>query len=208
MAETDEGRNGEPDTPPDRSGIAFDPTTADDGVEHHRLEAADRLECDSRAEREVHDSRDRHDVNLADAELAETLRRALAADVARADLRFEATGERGLARTDTSRAAALLAGTAGRDDPAAEADRTAADRARSSANLEDRLANYDDAAADSYGAEAADLAAEASRPGSPEPQPPAVEAVRNLPPHAPKARRNARPRLRQKKQFRDHSLGD
>lgn len=207
MAETDEELNGETaTTSSDPSGIAFDPTATDDATEHHRQEA-DRLDLDSRAEREVHDSRDRHDVNLADAELTETLRQARAADVARADLRVEAAGERRLARTDSGRAAALEAGTAGRDDPEAEADRAAADRLRSSANHEDRLANSDDATAASYGAEAADLAAEASRSRLPEPQPPAGEAIRNPPAHAPKARKNARPRLRQKKQLRDYGLG-
>lgn len=174
-------------------------------IERQRL-ADERIEQDARAQRELEDSRYRHDVNQAAADRAEALRRARTAERERDYLRGEAAGERGLARTDRSEAVGLRTGAAGRDDPAADADRAAADRFQSSANYEDRRANYDDALSDSYGAEARDHRAEAAR--VPAPQPPPVEAVRTPPPQAPVARKNLKPKQRGKKQLKDFGLGD
>lgn len=199
-------------TTPDNPVTALDSTATDEAAEQSeratelQQREAERIEQDARAERELEDSRYRHDVNRAAAETAEALRRARAAEAAQADLRAEAAGERRLARSDSSRAAALRAGAAGRDDPDAEADRAAADRFQASANFQDRIANYDDAVSDSYGAEAGDRRTEAARVA--EPQPPAVEAIRTPPPRAPVARKNLKPKQRGKKQLKDFGLGD
>jgi hypothetical protein len=191
-------------TTSDRAITALDGTATERAAGHQRL-TADQLEQDNRAERELEESRDRYDVNLADAEITEALRRAHVAEATRADLRAESAGERRLARSDSGRAAALRVGAAGRDDPAADADRATADRLQASADYQDRIANYDDATADSYGAEAADRRAEASRSQLPDPQPPAAEAVRTPPPRAPKARKNLKAKKRQSKEL---GLGD
>jgi hypothetical protein len=187
--------------------------TADEEAEDEQSEAferqeTDQLEQDARAERELQDSRYQHDVHRADAEITEALRRARVAENAQSDLRAEAAGERRLARTDRSRAAALRDGAAGRDDPGADADRAEADRSQARANYQDRIANYDDATSDSYGAEARDRRAEAAHVKRPEPQPPAAEAVRQPPPGAPKARKNLKQRNRKTKELRDFGLGE
>jgi hypothetical protein len=166
----------------------------------------EQIEQDALEERYREDTRYRHDVNRADAEIAEALRLAHVADAAQADYRAEAAGERRLARTDAARAARLRAGAAGRDDPEAEADRSRADRYQSMSNYETRLANSDDAVSDSYGAEARDRRVEAAQVRRPE-QPPAAEAARIPPQEAPRARKNLK-RRQKTKELKDFGLGD
>jgi hypothetical protein len=169
--------------------------------------AREQIEQDAREERDRQDSRHQHDVNRADAEVAEALRLANVADTARADYRAEAAGERRLARTDAARATHLRAGAAGRDDPAAEADRSRADRYEAMSNYETRLANSDDAVSDSYGAEARDRRVEAAQVRRSE-QPPAAEAARIPPQQAPRARKNLKQRRPKTKELKDFGLGD
>jgi hypothetical protein len=138
---------------------------------------------------------------------AVALRRADLADTARADYRAEAAGERRLARIDVARASRLRDGAAGRDDPAAEADRARADRYQAMSNYETRLANSDDAISDSYGAEASDLRGEAAQVQYLE-QPPAAEAARIPPQQAPRARKNLKQRRPKTKELKDFGLGD
>jgi hypothetical protein len=166
----------------------------------------EQIEQDALEERYREDTRYRHDVNRADAEIAEALRLAHVADAAQADYRAEAAGERRLARTDAARAARLRAGAAGRDDPEAEADRSRADRYQSMSNYETRLGNSDDAVSDSYGAEARDRRVEAAQVRRPE-QPPAAEAARIPPQEAPRARKNLK-RRQKTKELKDFGLGD
>jgi hypothetical protein len=175
-------------------------------AERHE-QARDQIEQDARAERDRQDTRYRHAVNRADAEVAEALRLANVADTARADYRAEAAGERRLARTDAARATQLRAGAAGRDDPAAEVDRSRADRYQAMSNYETRLANSDDAISDSYGAEPRDRQVEAAQIRRPE-QPPAAEAVRVPPQEAPSARNNVKRRRPKTKELKDFGLGD
>lgn len=119
----------------------------------------------------------------------------------------EAAGERRLARIDAARASRLRDGAAGRDDPAAEADRARADRYQAMSNYETRLANSDDAISDSYGAEASDLRGEAAQVQYLE-QPPAAEAARIPPQQAPRARKNLKQRRPKTKELKDFGLGD
>lgn len=191
-----------------RPALALD--TSDEDAEalresEQQTRAREQIEQDA-LEREREDTRYRHDVNRADAEVAEALRLAHVADAARADYRAEAAGERRLARTDAARATRLRAGAAGRDDPEAEADRSRADRYQSMSNYEARLANSDDAVSDSYGAEALDRRGEAAQVRRPE-QPPAAEAARIPPQEAPRARKNLKRRPKTK-ELKDFGIGD
>ena len=192
-----------------RPAMAVD--ASDEDAEAHReaerqRRAREEIEQDARAERDRQDTRDQHDVNRAEAEVVEALRRADLAEAAQADYRAEAAGERRLARTDAARATRLRDGAAGRDDPTAEADRARADRYQAMSNYETRLANSDDAVSDSYGAEARDRRVEAAQVRRPE-QPPAAEAARIPPQEAPRARKNLK-RRQKTKELKDFGLGD
>ncbi|QNE19792.1 hypothetical protein F1D05_20075 [Kribbella qitaiheensis] len=175
---------------------------ADDDAEARRI----RDDEDARGERERHDTRRRVDVNRAEAEVAEALRLAHAGERGRDNFRSHADSERRLARQDFDRAARLEAGAAGRDDPAAEADRDAAGRARVSGTIENLRANRDDATADSYAADAREYRREAD--GRKLEQPPAAEAVRNPPQRTPRARKNLGRRKPKTKELRDFGLGE
>jgi len=187
--------------------------TSDDDAEALRetelhTRAREQIEQDARAERDRQDTRYQHDLNGANAEIVEALRRADVAETARADYRAEAAGGRRLARTDAARATRLRDGAAGRDDPAAEADLSRADRYQAMSNNETRLANSDDAVSDSYGAEARDRRVEAAQVHRPE-QPPAAEAARIPPEQAPRARKNLKQRRPKTKELKDYfGLGD
>lgn len=161
----------------------------------------EELEQDALDERDLEIDR-RRDLSRRDAEVAEALRLARTDDLARDNFRSHADAERRLARQDRSRAAALDAGAAGRDDPRADADRNKADRYRASARIETNRARYDDVTADSYSADGQERRLEASEARRPE-QPPAAEAVRNPPPLGPKARKNIK-----RKKFKDKELGN
>jgi hypothetical protein len=169
--------------------------------------AREQIEQDARSERDHQDTRYQHDLNRANAEIVEALRRADVAETARAVYRADAAGGRRLARTDAARAARLRDGAAGRNDPAAEADLSRADRYQAMSNNEARLANSDDAVSDSYGAEARDRRAEAAQVQRPR-QPPAAEAARIPPEHAPRARKNLKQRRPKTKELKDFGLGD
>jgi hypothetical protein len=174
----------------------------DEEVQEHR----DDVDQDNRDERERLDSRRRIDVNRAEAEVAEALRLAHADERGRDNFRSHADSERRLARQDIDRAGRLEAGAAGRDDPAAEADRAEATRARASGTIENARANRDDATADSYGADARDYRREAD--GRRLEQPPAADAVRNPPQRTPGARKNLSRRKPKTKELRDFGLGE
>ncbi|GAA1565035.1 hypothetical protein GCM10009789_18250 [Kribbella sancticallisti] len=190
------------------AGLTEDEEEAAERVERKQQRLREEIEQDAREERELADSRYRHDVNQANADIAKAMRLAEIAEGNRNDLRREAAGERRLARNDTAHAAHLRAGAAGRDDPQAEADRSAADRAQASANYQDRIANYDDSKADWYDAESRAQRREAAQVRRPE-QPPAAEAVRTPPKEAPRARKNLKQQRRRKtKELRDFGLGE
>jgi hypothetical protein len=196
---------------PDLEHAAMALGTSDEDAEARREaerheRAREQIEQDARAERDRQDTRYRHDVSRADAEVAEAIRLADVADTARADRRAEAAGERRLAGTDAARATQLRAGAAGRDDPAAEADRSRADRYQAMSNYETRLANNDDAVSDSDAA-ARDQQVQAAQVRRPE-QPPAAEAARNPPQQAPPARKNLKQRRPKTKELKDFGLGD
>ena len=185
--------------------------TADEDAEALReaeleRKAREQIEQDACEERDRQDTRYRHDVNRADAEIAEALRLAQVAETKRDDYRAEAAGERRLGRTDDARAARLRARSAGPDDPQADADRSRADHLRALGPAQRGLANFDDATADSYGAEARDRSVEADQIRRPD-QPPAAEAVRNPPQRAPRARKFVRRRPKTK-ELRDFGIGD
>ena len=119
--------------------------------------------------------------------------RQLLADAA--DLRSRAGAERSVSRIDDDQAYELREDAAGRDDPAAIADRRRADWLSSDAARNERNARDDEARADSYAAQAET----APPPGPVEPthdrlsptdgsQAAAHHAVENRP-HAPAARR-------------------
>jgi hypothetical protein len=165
----------------------------------------EELEHDALEERDLEIAR-RRDMSRRDAEVAEALRLARSDDLARDNFRSRADAERRLARQDRSRAAALDAGAAGRDDPRADADRAKADRYRASARIETNRARYDDVTADSYSADGQERRLQASEARRPE-QPPAAEAVLKPPPHAPKARKFRRKKPRGK-ELKDFGLGD
>lgn len=184
------------------AGLAED--EADEEAETQRRHES--VEQDAQDERERRDSRRRVDVNRAEAEVAEALRLAHADDRSRGNFRSHADSERRLARQDFGRAAGLEAGAAGRDDPAAEADRAEAGRARVSGTIENVRANRDDATADTYSADARENHREADGRG-PE-QPPAAEAVRNPPQRTPRARKNLTRRKPKTKELRDFGLGE
>ncbi len=112
-----------------------------------------------------------------------------------ADLRSRAGAERSVSRIDDDQAYELREDAAGRDDPAAIADRRRADWLSSDAARNERNARADEADADSYAAQAET----APPPGPVEPthdrlsptdgsQAAAHHAVENRP-HAPAARR-------------------
>lgn len=185
------------------------PDTDDEAIREaeEELRVRDELEQDALAERERQDTRHRHDVNLADAEVAEALRLARADDLTRDRYRGDARREAQLSRQDTAREVRLRAGAAGRDDPAADADREKADRYRASAIIETNRSNRDDATADTYSADARERRIEAAQVNEPE-LPPAAEAVLNPPQQAPRARKNLRLRRRKTKELRDYGLGD
>jgi hypothetical protein len=188
------------------TGLVEDDEAAElEELEQQRIR--EELEQDAREERERQDTRHRHDVNQANADVAEALRLAHVAERNRNDLRAEAGGERRVGRDRAAHAAHLEAGAAGRDDPQAEADRSEAGRSRASANYQERIANYDDTKADWYDAEARLQRREAAQVRQPE-QPPAAEAVRNPPQQTPRARKNLRQRRRKTKELRDFGLGE
>ena len=181
-----------------RPAMALSTSDEDAEAEQH-TRTREQIEQDARAERGLRDSRQWHDVNRA--EVAEALRLAEVADAARA----EAAGERRLARTDAARATHLRAGAAGRDDPAAEADRSQADRRQALSKYETGLANGDGVISDSYGADARDQV-EAAQVRRLE-QPSAADAARIPPQQAPPARKNLR-RRRKTKELKDFGLGE
>jgi hypothetical protein len=162
----------------------------------------DDIELDALDERE----RRRIAAKRTEAEVAEALRLAHAGDRGRDNYRSHADSERRLARQDFSRAAGLEADAAGRDDPAADADRAEAGRARVSGSIENARANRDDATADSYSAESREYRREAD--GRRLEQPPAAEAVRNPPQRTPRARKNLSRRKPKTKELRDFGLGE
>lgn len=162
----------------------------------------DDIEQDALDERE----RRRIAAKRTEAEVAEALRLAHAGDRGRDNYRSHADSERRLAREDFSRAAGPEAGAAGRDDPAADADRAEAGRARVSGSIENARANRDDATADSYSAESREYRREAD--GRRLEQPPAAEAVRNPPQRTPRARKNLSRRKPKTKELRDFGLGE
>jgi len=171
---------------------------ADDEAQAQR----DDIEQDALDERE----RRRIAAKRTEAEVAEALRLAHAGDRGRDNYRSHADSERRLARQDFGRAAGLEAGAAGRDDPAADADRAEAGRARVSGSIENARANRDDATADSYSAESREYRREAD--GRRLEQPPAAEAVRNPPQRTPRARKNLARRKPKTKELRDFGLGE
>jgi hypothetical protein len=128
-----------------------------------------------------------------DGGLSDDERRQLLADAA--DLRSRAGAERSVSRIDDDQAYELREDAAGRDDPAALADRRRADWLSADAARNQRNARADEAEADSYAAQAET----AQPPGPVEPthdrlsptdgsQAAAHHAVENRP-HAPAARR-------------------
>jgi len=159
-------------------------------------------------EQDALDERERRRIaaKRTEAEVAEALRLAHAGDRGRDNYRSHADSERRLAREDFGRAAGLEAGAAGRDDPAADADRAEAGRARVSGSIENARANRDDATADSYSAESREYRREAD--GRRLEQPPAAEAVRNPPQRTPRARKNLSRRKPKTKELRDFGLGE
>ncbi|TDU89976.1 hypothetical protein EV138_3557 [Kribbella voronezhensis] len=183
-------------------GAGLDEEADEDEARRHREDA----EQDARDERERLDSRRRLDVNRAEAEVAEALRLAHVDERGRDNFRSHADSERRLARQDFGRAAGLESGAAGRDDPAAEADRAEAGRARVSGSIENARANRDDATADTYSADAREHRREADVRRLE--QPPAAEAVRNPPQRTPRARKNLRSRKPKTKELRDFGLGE
>jgi hypothetical protein len=172
------------------------------GLAADEAEARDDIEQDALDERE----RRRIAAKRTEAEVAEALRLAHAGERGRDNYRSHADSERRLARQDFGRAASLEAGAAGRDDPAAEADRAEASRARVSGSIENARANRDDATADSYSAESREYRREAD--GRRLEQPPAAEAVRNPPQRTPRARKNLTRRKPKTKELRDFGLGE
>jgi len=185
------------------AGLADEDAEVDEEAEAQRRRD---IEQDAQDERERQDSRRRIDVNRAEAEVAEALRLAHADERGRDNFRSHADSERRLARQDFGRAARLEAGAAGRDDPAAEADRAEAGRARVSGTIENLRANRDDATADTYSADAREIRREAD--GRRLEQPPAAEAVRNPPQRTPRARKSLSRRKPKTKELRDFGLGE
>ncbi|TDO54777.1 hypothetical protein EV643_101568 [Kribbella sp. VKM Ac-2527] len=177
-----------------------DEEEADADRETEARQLREELEQDALEERDLEIAR-RRDLSRRDAEVAEALRLARSDDLARDNFRSRADAERRLARQDRSRATALDAGAAGRDDPRADADRAKADRYRASARIETNRARYDDATADSYSADGQERRLQASEARRPE-QPPAAEAAFK-PPRTPVARKNVK-----KKKFKDKELGN
>jgi hypothetical protein len=165
-------------------------------------QAVDRYEQDAREERLRGSG--------PDGELTDDERRQLLADAA--DLRSRAGAERSVSRIDDDQAYELREGAAGRDDPAAIADRRRADWLNADAARNERNARADEAEADSYAAQAET----APPPGPVEPthdrlsptdgsQAAAHRAVENRP-HAPAARRGrtANQRTPRQREGRDH----